>query len=513
MLLAGFRKRQDRIFILTVLLCWIWINLWIALRYEPWRDVAQSWMIVRQLSLPEMFWQLKNEGHPCLWFLLLFPLAKLSLPFYSILILSFLLVLAGLFMFLLIAPLSRTFKLAVVFSAMGMYYLPVISRNYALIPLLLMLVYSCYPKRLQRPIRYAVTLALLCQTHVLLFGLVCALSLLWSLEAVALWRRRRDARRAFAASAAIVFGSIAFLVWQLNGGIGINKELLQVDFQSLSELLRSVLNALSLDGVSLTTIQLYDRGNTVWMLVLVPLALFCTAIWILWILRAPRSAAAFLAAVVWHIGIHVYVYQLTHMQHFLTLLWMMLFCILLAVGELKERKPARARISNQSLVGVLTAATLAVVLLSCARVYSDILTECSDEGVNSKSIETAGYINFDLPEDSVVLIDNEIMATPVAALCGDGKLYNPIRHNGHIFALYDQQSEGWCAYGDLDAEIETLHASGVSGALYLLVDVYAENDATSMSERSASSLELVRRFEGKTVRQEQYLLYRIVESD
>lgn len=49
--------------------------------YDPWRDVAQAWLIARDLSVPELFAQLRYEGHPCLWYLLLMPFAKLGFPY------------------------------------------------------------------------------------------------------------------------------------------------------------------------------------------------------------------------------------------------------------------------------------------------------------------------------------------------------------------------------------------------------------------------------------------------
>ena len=68
-----YPRCKDKWFIAIVLMCWVWMNLWVALRYEPWRDMAQSWMIARQLSLPDLFAQLKYEGHPASGFYCLYP--------------------------------------------------------------------------------------------------------------------------------------------------------------------------------------------------------------------------------------------------------------------------------------------------------------------------------------------------------------------------------------------------------------------------------------------------------
>ena len=173
-------KRRDKWFIVPVLLCWAWMNIWVALYYEPFRDVSQAWIITRYLNPLELLRQIKVEGHPFLWYLVLFPLAKLGAPFMSIIALSMTAMLLGLYGFLCLAPYGKLEKLAIVFSAAGMYHLPVIARGYALAPLILMLVYLAYPKRYTRPMLYATALFFLCQLQVLLCGLAGMLMLEWT---------------------------------------------------------------------------------------------------------------------------------------------------------------------------------------------------------------------------------------------------------------------------------------------------------------------------------------------
>ena len=74
--------------LLAAFAAYVWVLLWCMRWYDPWRDVSQAWCIVRDLSIPEIFAQLRYEGHPFLWYALLWPLARLGLPFESILVLS-----------------------------------------------------------------------------------------------------------------------------------------------------------------------------------------------------------------------------------------------------------------------------------------------------------------------------------------------------------------------------------------------------------------------------------------
>ena len=80
--IAGKRldAKRRNILYACVLLVYVLFNLSFILCHESWRDEAQAWLLARELSIPELFAQMSCEGHPCLWHLLLMPLAKLGLP-------------------------------------------------------------------------------------------------------------------------------------------------------------------------------------------------------------------------------------------------------------------------------------------------------------------------------------------------------------------------------------------------------------------------------------------------
>ncbi len=509
---ATLRKRGDSLFIALVLLCWAWMNLLAALTFEPWCDVAQPWMIVRQLSLPEIFTQLKYEGHPCLWFMLLLPLAKTGLPFVSIIALSFVLVLAGLWLFLRLAPLTRLQKLIVVFSAAGMYYLPVVARSYSLVPLLMMLLFYAYPRRYEKPVVYAAVLFLLCQVNILLCGFIGMLMLQWGVGAASLWVRKQPRNRtALLIALVILLIAPVFLYWQLSGSLATNRNVVFTLGTDFSAIRHKILHALTMGGWYLTTIHLYDYGNTVWWLILAPLGLSLGAMGVLWLIRAPRSAAVMLASFLWQLFIHSFIYG-EHMHHMLIFLWSLLFCVMLANGELKARKARPPRPIDGRLSRALTLFMLVICLLSYTQVYPLMRDQVALDGINSEGAAAAEYIAGELPQDAVVLITNEDTATPVAAYLPEGKLYNPIRQNNHLFSLHDSYTDNWCTIGDLDAAVAALRAGGTAGALYLLADPRAEAAAQAMSGRSVAKLEEVRRFTTDFASvYEQYILYRIIE--
>mgnify|MGYP000519656368 CR=1 FL=1 len=113
--------------LLAAFAAYVWVLLWCMRWYDPWRDVSQAWCIVRDLSIPEIFAQLRYEGHPFLWYALLWPLARLGLPFESILVLSTALMAGAAAVLVRFAPLPWYAKAACLFSVPFIYYLPTVA--------------------------------------------------------------------------------------------------------------------------------------------------------------------------------------------------------------------------------------------------------------------------------------------------------------------------------------------------------------------------------------------------
>ena len=181
-------KVNKKLFIiLAIVVLYFVVGAIIMAYHEPWRDEAQAWLIVRDSSPFELFARLRTEGHPMLWYLVLMPFAKLGLPYITMGIISLLIMSVTMFLFLKWAPFGKLVKAMVLPSSMFLYYYPNIARSYCLIALLVVVVGVFYKDRLLHPIRYALALALLAQTHVLVLGLVGILYLCFGVE---LWRKK-----------------------------------------------------------------------------------------------------------------------------------------------------------------------------------------------------------------------------------------------------------------------------------------------------------------------------------
>lgn len=169
-------------FNILLLLVYIFALLCVVPLHELWRDETQAWCIARDLNLFDAYNMARVEGHPMLWYLILMPFAKLGCDVFVMQIISALLVFLAVFFLLFKSQFNNFIKTITIFSVGMLYYLPIVARNYALIPLFLFLLAHLYKTRKQHPILYAVLIILLANTHILMLGFACILSILFLID-------------------------------------------------------------------------------------------------------------------------------------------------------------------------------------------------------------------------------------------------------------------------------------------------------------------------------------------
>ena len=141
-------------------------TLFLGLHHEPWRDEADTWLVVRDLPFPSVFTWTRNSGTPGLWFVALKPLISLGFPYQSQTILHLAFAWAAAAVLLFRAPFTWTIKVLALASYYFSFEYAIIARSYVLTILLSFVIASLYPHRHSRPIRYAVAIALLFNTNV-----------------------------------------------------------------------------------------------------------------------------------------------------------------------------------------------------------------------------------------------------------------------------------------------------------------------------------------------------------
>lgn len=143
--------------------------------HEMWRDELQVWSLVREShSIHDLFINLKYEGHPALWYLLLMPLARLTPKPYPMQLLHLSVAIASVHIFVRHSPFGRMVKVLFPFGYFILYEYAVISRNYGIGVLLVLLICVFFRERFKK--FHIVGLLLFLLAHTSVYGLIIAIS-------------------------------------------------------------------------------------------------------------------------------------------------------------------------------------------------------------------------------------------------------------------------------------------------------------------------------------------------
>jgi hypothetical protein len=138
----------------------------------------EAWLLARDSdSIPQLFRNLKNEGHPGLWYVLLMPLTRLSRSPELMQVLHLGIATATVYLVSRYSPLSRLQLLLFPLGFFTAWQYSVVSRNYALGVLLLTTFCVLYLRRGELFPLVGVVLMLAAHTHVLVLILVIAIGI------------------------------------------------------------------------------------------------------------------------------------------------------------------------------------------------------------------------------------------------------------------------------------------------------------------------------------------------
>lgn len=145
-------------------------------RHEMWRDEFQAWIIAEEsTSVASLAANTAYEGHPLLWFLLLFAAKQLYAGPAVVQVVHWLVASAAAWVFVRFAPGRRLYKGLFLLGYFPLYEYGTISRGYALGLLLVFAFCALYSRRPQAAWRLAALLFFLAQTSV--FGTIFAVYL------------------------------------------------------------------------------------------------------------------------------------------------------------------------------------------------------------------------------------------------------------------------------------------------------------------------------------------------
>lgn len=492
-------KRNKIVMISLFVLYAVWNGLLLAL-HEPWRDEANVWLMAGELSPIELLREIKYQGHPCLWYFLVMPFAKLGFPFRTIEVLSFLIMLVTAFFLLWKLPVSSLTKGICLFSPVFTYFYPVIARNYCLIALLLLLLLWQYPKRNERSVLYGLLLGLLVQADTIAIAEAGMISLMWLLEALYEGIRRKSWLKCRQVLSGIWIPALSLGLWVLQFYQVSDSPQYQMRELGFRELIREVW--IFACGI-FTRIAGWEQPFICLFLLLgLGLLLFLSIrLKNLWALGILGSTFLFQAA------FSALVYQL-HIWHYISLCFVFLFVLGILRLQMGERDADK--LPEKLAVGGLE---LLFCILCVGMLFhwnSDKETSSLEQalhGTYSDAENAAAYVRTNLaPEELIVSADVPMASTVLAYLPGYD-FYFAGNGKRQTYADWSREQSRTVSLEELILWVE--EAFPEKEGFYLL---WTEDSKIEEAE-ALESCEVLYKTREQTVRGEEFTLYRVLLTD
>ena len=409
-----YRKFRESIRVheeLALILIAALANLLFVFTHECWRDEAQAWLIARDNTIFSLFDVTSYEGHPFLWFYVLMPFARLGFPYFTLKVISYVIVLAAIVIIALKSPFGKLTKAIFILSPMCIYCFVTPARNYCLCALFVTLAAMKYKDRDKQPLLYGLILGLTLQTHVIMAAFVVAECTEWFVSVI--MERKFDRRTVMQlAGMGIAFVSGLFLLYEF----------------------RDTGKALSAFGHP--EFQLSRK-----IIVICFFFVWITLISIVGIWKRLRIAGPFIvlaASVLWQVWMHYFAYPLGNFRT-VTWLYLLMWFIWVVYDTNTDIRPLKNALLLFALAAVL-------YMWKGTRwiVMHDVYEKYSGAQAAALQLET-------LPDDAVIVESIEASCTAVVPYLKGKVIYNPFQMAEASYISWDPSARHRMTYDEFIA--------------------------------------------------------------
>ena len=505
--------RKNRFIITWILFAgYVVFNGILLLGHELWRDEANVWLLARDASPLMLLKEIKYQGHPCLWYLMVMPLAKLGLPFPAISVLSFLIMAAAAGVFVWKAPFTLVTKAVCLFSPMFSYYYPVVARNYCLIALVLILLIYLYPTRNEKSVLYGLLLGVLVQTDTIVLMAAGLISFMWLWEGVYTGIRDRSLRPLGAVAKGLWIPLVSLILLLLQF-VGVSDS---PEYGMRMLPAREMLGEIRNFTYHILT-RMTGQGEQFDLLLI--LLFLAAGVLLSWKIGSPLPMIVAAGEFVYQTIFSIVVYQL-HIWHYIALCFALIWFLWLGCSAGNEDheeflpKTIRAKMKRGLWIGT-AGRVLAEVLLILLSVTMFLRWNAPEEssslanawqGVYSDGVHTADYISEYIGEEEVIISTNVSEASTVLAYLGKNyTFYYAGTGTIESFARYNEEQSREIAYEELLVWVQNSFPERDS--FYLLR--CPASCITDIPQGAEENWKICYRTTVDTARGENYILYRI----
>lgn len=490
------RKNAERLFLAGLFLLWLFFNGILLYLHEPWRDEANVWLMAGELSPIQLFREIKYQGHPCLWYLIMMPLAKAGLPFRTIEISSFLIMVVSAGIFWGRGSLNRAVKVLCLFSPIFTYFYPVIARNYCLIALLLLLLAWQYPERKSHSVRYGFLLGMLVQADTVAIPTAGLISLMWLMEALwQCWKTKTNVP-VKKLLRGIWIPAASFGLWVLEFYQVSDSPQFQMRKLGIGEMFCEIRNFSYMILIRLTGCgQVFCR-----------IFLICCLIAFLTIsvkLKNGWAMVVLVGSFLFQATFSALIYQL-HIWHYISLGFVFIWAVWILREQIREKE-----ISSQFLKGVLGAIEMLLVFLSVFMlIHWNSQEETSNlnralNGVYSDGGNAADFIRENIGSEELIVSDNVSMTSTILAYLKNYEFYYAGNGQKESYADWSEEQSKSISYGELLAWVKEEFPKEKE---FFIIQT---TESCIYDAEALENCELLYRSEVETTSGEEYKIYRV----
>ena len=479
---------------LVVMLCYSIITFIILLFHESWRDEAQAWLIARDLNIIDIFRQMKYEGHPVIWYLILAPFAKLGLPYIFVKIVSWLICNIAVWLILKKAPFNLILKILFIFSMPMIYLYPSISRSYCLIPLAITIVAIYFGQRHEKPIQYILSILFLANTHVIMYGMVGILLLLFYIEELIQNRKtnsKEQKKKVYISLIVIIVGLILTLIPIL------------ISMTTNTDVSLTSNTASIFEDTKLKMENAYKEimtgcfGENELILKIVAIALI---ILLCYEIRYHfKNALIIICTEGLQFLIYTYVYMGSE-QRVSTLIFLMMF-IFWVQSNNKINKDNTSKIEKK-LTNIAEYILVFVLIINIANGMDAVNKEIKT--TYSSSYETAEWIKSNLEDDSIFICTSMPLSSAIIPYINKDVFWSPQTLDYFSFTSWDENYRTGYSLRDLQKRVKDNFE--VDKNLYLIYTYDFNEETMSFLEEQGY---ITKMYESNIAEKEEYTIYKI----
>ncbi len=444
---TGSVKHQ---YYLLLILVFFLLGLLGILNHAMWRDELNGWLIARDsYSLADFLHNIKYEGHPVIWYFCLAFLNQLTSNPVAMQIFHLLIATGYISLFVIFSPLTKLQKTLFVFGYLPFYEYLLVSRNYAIGILCLMLFCVFFNTRQKSYLFLSIILAFMANTNAYCLMISIALTLTLIFEYLL---RQKINQRLTASIPDIIISLIIFAIAVLISVVtllppgdsnlqgGASQWLLQFDFSQLTKTITRIWNS-----YILIIVPSDDKPIDAFIFSALSLGLFAFASTIL--IRTPIALFFYWVG---SLGILLFTYvkflgSPRHYGHlyiiFIVSLWLVSYYpqsdLLVNLSTKMPRKIQRICKNWIALVDKHKKTFILIILL--AQFIAGIVSFSRDVLVPySASHDTARFIESQQLEASFIVGSEDFAVAPISGYL-NRKIYYPETQQMGSFVLFNNQ--------------------------------------------------------------------------